>query len=118
MKTLNLLRYGTIFLYLVLVILGIVFKSAPTELNLKESFLPPSFDFPFGKDRLGRDVFSMFAYGSLATFLFAFPARVLTLVAASLIGLASYTSPFFKRMYSLPCLPCLFLFLLYYWLCL
>ncbi|PJZ51080.1 ABC transporter permease [Leptospira saintgironsiae] len=97
MKTLNLLRYGTISLYLVLVIFGILFKAAPTELNLKESFLPPSFDFPFGKDRLGRDVFSMFAYGSLATFLFAFPARVLTLAVASLIGLVSYTSPFFKK---------------------
>ncbi|TGK07684.1 ABC transporter permease subunit [Leptospira semungkisensis] len=91
------LRWAAISTYLLLVVLGIFITQAPTFVNLDDSFLSPSLSFPFGKDRLGRDVFSMFAYGSLATFLFAFPARILTLAISSLIAFFAYSSPFAKR---------------------
>ncbi len=97
MKVSDKIRIFLISFYVLLVVVGLVFYSAPTNVDLKESFHSPSWNIPFGKDRLGRDVFAMFAYGSVATFLFAFPARVLTLIVAALIGLISYSSPFIKK---------------------
>lgn len=44
----------------------------------------------------------MFAYGSVATFLFAFPARILTLFFSSFVGLLSYSSPFLKKNFFSP----------------
>ncbi|TGK01139.1 ABC transporter permease subunit [Leptospira langatensis] len=97
MKATDYFRWTAIFVYLALVAWGIFANPPPIFVNLNESFLSPSWSFPFGKDRLGRDVFSMFAYGSLATFLFAFPARILTLLAASSIAFLAYSSPFAKK---------------------
>ncbi|PJZ67407.1 ABC transporter permease subunit [Leptospira wolffii] len=88
---------SAIGLYVLLLVLGLLFFPAPTKVDLKESFLSPSWGHPFGKDRLGRDVFSMFAYGSVATFLFAVPARILTLALASAIGLVSYSNTIIKN---------------------
>lgn len=97
MISINGIRIFVISGYAILVLLGLVFYKPPLGVDLHSSFAGPSWRFPFGTDRLGRDVFALFAYGSLATFLFAFPARILTLALSSLMGLFSYSSPILKK---------------------
>ncbi|PJZ68800.1 ABC transporter permease [Leptospira perolatii] len=84
-------------IFLFLILLGIVINESPTNVKLSDSFLSPGWQSPLGKDRLGRDVWAMVSYGSFATFLFAFPARLLTLFFASVMGLFSYLSPFAQK---------------------
>ena len=70
---------------------GLLYK-APVEVNLAASFIPSfdSLDYPLGTDRLGRNVFSLYAWGSLVTILLAIPARILTLALALLLSLVSW----------------------------
>ncbi|EQA45823.1 ABC transporter, permease protein [Leptospira broomii serovar Hurstbridge str. 5399] len=97
MKFSDSVRYAIIGSFLTIALGGILLHSPPTQVELHDSFRSISAGAPLGKDRLGRDVWAMLGYGSLSTFLFAFPARVLTLLFASLLGLLAYSSPFLQK---------------------
>lgn len=76
---------------------GVLWKSPPTEVSLKESFCSVGWIHPFGCDRLGRDVFSLFSYGAFSTLIFSLPARVITLLFSSLLCMTQYALPFTGR---------------------
>ncbi|EMF88966.1 ABC transporter permease subunit [Leptospira santarosai] len=94
----NLLRILFVFLTLV----GILWKSPPTDVFLEDSFCSVTWNHPFGCDRLGRDVYGLFSYGTVSTFLFSLPARLFTLAFSSLICLFQYSVPFTGRWFFTP----------------
>ena len=76
------------------VIIGLIFFNAPTNVNLSESGLAPflTWSHPLGCDKLGRDIYALYAFGTFTTFLISIPARVITLLASVLIAFMSYAS--------------------------
>ncbi|MBM9579166.1 ABC transporter permease subunit [Leptospira sp. 201903070] len=84
------------------VIVGMVWKNPPTEVFLEESFCSVTWNHPFGCDRLGRDVLSLFSYGTFSALLFSLPSRIFTLVFSSLICLFQYSIPFTGKWFFTP----------------
>lgn len=78
------------FIFLVLVLFGLFSQKPPVDINLKESFCTYSLAHPMGCDRVGRDVFGLFAYGSLLTILIAIPTKVIALLVSLVFCLISY----------------------------
>ncbi|AOP35218.1 ABC transporter permease [Leptospira tipperaryensis] len=89
-------------LFGVLVLTGILWKNPPTEVFLEDSFCSVGWNHPFGCDRLGRDVFSLFSYGTFSTLLFSLPSRILTLAFSSLVCLFQYSIPFTGKWFFSP----------------
>ncbi len=58
----------------------------PTELNLEDALASPSLEHPFGKDRLGRDIFSRVVYGSRVSILVGLVVVGISCTAGILIG--------------------------------
>ena len=90
-----LLRKFSLFvkiLFITSVLLGILVFKPPTEIKLEESHLPAftSFSHPLGSDRLGRDIYAMYSYGVVSTFIFSIPARFVTIVFSTLLVFFSY----------------------------
>lgn len=81
-------------LFILSVVIGIFSMKAPVSIDLNYSNLPPFklWEHPLGCDRLGRDVYALFAYGSFTTFLISIPARMITLLFSVCIAFLSYTS--------------------------
>ncbi|MFM7719380.1 MAG: ABC transporter permease [Actinomycetota bacterium] len=52
-------------------------------------FSPPSADFPFGTDNLGRSVFTLTLWGSRISLLVGFLATLISMAIGSIIGLAA-----------------------------
>lgn len=61
----------------------------PTEYHIKDRFEGPSFEYPFGTDRYGRDTFSRVIVGSRTVFLLAASAIIISVTAGSIIGLVT-----------------------------
>ncbi|MCB1156746.1 MAG: ABC transporter permease subunit [Leptospiraceae bacterium] len=75
------------------VFIGLVLYYPPTEVELETALKAP-FQDPYhilGKDRLGRDIYALYSYGILSTFVTAIPARLLTLSLAALSSLLSFS---------------------------
>ncbi|RHX88369.1 ABC transporter permease [Leptospira stimsonii] len=85
-----------------LVLTGILWKNPPTEVFLEDSFCSIAWNHPFGCDRLGRDVLSLFSYGTFSTLLFSLPSRILTLLFSSLVCLFQYSIPFTGKWFFTP----------------
>ncbi len=77
---------------LILSLIGFLSFPAPTNVNLEDANLSAfeTINHPFGCDRLGRDNFAMFAYGSLATILVCIPARIITLAFSLVVAFFGY----------------------------
>lgn len=66
----------------------------PTGMQIRYRFQPPSWQFPFGTDMFGRDVFTRVLYGARLSLWIGFAAAVLAAVGGALIGLtAAYFRP-------------------------
>lgn len=66
----------------------------PTGMQIRYRFQPPSWQFPFGTDMFGRDVFTRVLYGARLSLWIGFAAAVLAAVGGALIGLtAAYYRP-------------------------
>ncbi|TGL97015.1 ABC transporter permease subunit [Leptospira barantonii] len=89
-------------LFVGLALAGILWKSPPTEVFLEDSFCSVAWNHPFGCDRLGRDVYGLFSYGTVSTLLFSLPSRILTLAFSSLVCLFQYSLPFTGRWFFTP----------------
>jgi len=84
----NLIR----FLTLLFVVAGFVLGTPPNYVQLDDVNLGAfeTWGHVFGCDRLGRDNFSLFSYGALATVMLCVPAKALTLLFASCLSFLSY----------------------------
>jgi peptide/nickel transport system permease protein len=81
-------------LFIFSVILGLVFFKAPVNINLLESSLVgfQTWNHPLGCDRLGRDIYALYAYGTFTTFLISIPARAITLFVSVCVSFLSYST--------------------------
>lgn len=61
----------------------------PTSMNFSQQFLPPSWQFPFGTDNLGRCIFSRVVEGTRVSLVVASLVVVLSVVIGTLVGLIS-----------------------------
>jgi peptide/nickel transport system permease protein len=62
---------------------------SPTAIHVDSTFSPPSIQFPFGTDQLGRDVFSRVLAGSRDVLIVAPAATLIGLIAGTLLGLVA-----------------------------
>ncbi len=77
-----------ILLWVIIALLGpMVAPYSPTEYHIQDRFEGPSFRYPFGTDRFGRDVLSRVLIGSRSIMILASSATALSLLLGSSIGL-------------------------------
>lgn len=72
--------------------IGLVLFPKPNSVHLEFANLSAleNWEHPLGCDRLGRDNWAMFSYGSLATILVCIPARILTLFFSGFVAFIGY----------------------------
>jgi ABC-type dipeptide/oligopeptide/nickel transport system permease subunit len=82
------------FLFILSIIIGLVFFEAPVNVDLLQSSEKAfqSWKHPLGCDRLGRDIYALYAFGTFTTFLISIPARGITLFFSVCISFLSYAS--------------------------
>lgn len=76
-----------LFWLIVAIFAPVVTPYRSTALHITDRFHPPSLKYPFGTDRLGRDVLSRVLIGSRSVLLLAASATILSLVVGSTTGL-------------------------------
>jgi peptide/nickel transport system permease protein len=62
---------------------------SPVATRMRDAFKPPSSDFYFGTDNLGRDVYSRVMFGARLSLIIGFSTVALTAVFGTLVGLAA-----------------------------
>ncbi len=62
------------------------FVKAPSAINLQNAFSPPSAEYWFGTDQLGRDVFSRVLYGGQVSLLVGFVATGVAVIIGVIYG--------------------------------
>jgi peptide/nickel transport system permease protein len=77
----------------IVVALGDVVARAPAGLGSPARLMPPSTQFPFGTDAMGRDVWSETFHGLGVTLTDAAPAAVIVIVAGAIAGFAAVRAP-------------------------
>src|SRR3546814_626280 len=81
-------------LLVLLAALAPLISGDPTAMQIRYRFRPPSWQFPFGTDMFGRDVFTRVLYGARLSLWIGFAAAVLAAIGGALIGLsAAYFKP-------------------------
>lgn len=70
---------------------GLFTTADPIAGDATETFLPPSAQYWFGTDHLGRDLYTRFVYGTSQTFLTAGIAVLLGLIIGMVFGIAAAT---------------------------
>ena len=81
-----------LLLWIVLLVAGpLITPYSPIEQNMDHRFAPPSAMFPFGTDRLGRDVLTRVIYGARISLPVAVLLVALSMVIGSVVGsISSY----------------------------
>jgi peptide/nickel transport system permease protein len=74
---------------LVAIFAPVIATHDPAYINFDAIFLPPSADYYFGTDDLGRDVFSRIVYGSRISLFVGFVAVGISLIIGIILGLLS-----------------------------
>ncbi len=82
-----------ILVYLSFIVLHILFSKPPKEVQLGLSNLPAfqKFSNPLGCDKLGRDILSLYTYGTLSAILFSIPARIFCLISVIFLNLLVFS---------------------------
>lgn len=84
--------YFIIFLFIIAFLLGalstkgIYFPFDPNATNLSAKLQGPSWEYPFGTDQLGRDVFSRMLHGARISLLVGFVAVGISIIIGILVG--------------------------------
>lgn len=83
---------------LLLILLGCIFAGLltakdPAYMDLEHYSAPPSREFPFGTDSLGRDIFSMIWYGGRVSLLIGLLSAAISAGLAILFGALSGMAP-------------------------
>lgn len=85
---LGLIGMTIISVWVIVALLGpIIAPYSPTAYHPQDRFEGPSFKYPFGTDRYGRDMFSRVIMGSRSVLLLASSATLIALILGSSIGL-------------------------------
>lgn len=76
-------------LVLVALLAPVITSGDPTAMQIRHRFKPPSWQFPFGTDMFGRDIFTRVLYGARLSLWIGFTASVLAAIGGAVIGLAA-----------------------------
>ena len=68
---------------------------SPVRTRMRDAFQPPSTQFLFGADHLGRDVFARVMFGARLSLLIGLSTVGVTAIAGTLVGLAA---GYFRRL--------------------
>ncbi len=87
MKKLAYLGFIIIFLIILLALIGPMLSPySPNSINLAEGLKGPSLSHPFGQDKLGRDIFTLVAYGARVSLLISLTAVLISAFIGIFIG--------------------------------
>lgn len=87
MKKLAVVGFIIILLILLMAILGpVISPYPPSAINLSEGLKGPSPAHPFGQDKLGRDIFTMVAYGARVSLIVSLTAVLISAFTGIFIG--------------------------------
>jgi peptide/nickel transport system permease protein len=78
-----------ILVFTVMAIIGPEVIPYDRTINIKNRFLPPSWEHPLGTDYAGRDTFAQIVHGSRDVLLVAFLTAVFTTIVSFIIGISS-----------------------------
>lgn len=80
------------FVFILFFLTGFILYSKPNTVHLELANFSAlhNWEHPFGCDRLGRDNWAMFSYGTLATVVICIPARLLTLIFSGMLAFIGY----------------------------
>lgn len=94
MNKTNLIR----LFYISFLIICIFLFDNPNKISLESTFCSMSLQHLFGCDRLGRDIFKLFCFGSLITLIIAIPSKILSLTLSLILSLFSYSGGKFTKL--------------------
>lgn len=82
---------GAIFIFILLITIfaSVLSPYDPMARNIKNRFAPPTLEFAFGTDQLGRDVFSRVMHGGRPILGASFTAVICALAAGTAIGVSA-----------------------------
>ncbi len=78
-----------ILLLLVAIFAEFIAPFGPNEINPIDRLQPPSAQYWFGTDHLGRDLFSRIVHGAQTSILIAFGATTISIIVSAVIGILS-----------------------------
>jgi len=92
MRRLAVIGMGIIAILIIIALLApVIATHDPTEINLKEAYLPPSSGHYFGTDGLGRDLYSRIVYGTRIALMIGIVALgIATIIGIALGSIAGY----------------------------
>ena len=79
------------FTYDLFISFGFFLFKNPNDINLSETFCRISINHIFGCDRLGRDILSLFCYGSIVTLILAIPSKIFSIIISLILSLLTYS---------------------------
>jgi peptide/nickel transport system permease protein len=79
------------FIYVLFISFGFFLFKNPNDINLSETFCNISIYHIFGCDRLGRDILSLFCYGSIVTLILAIPSKIFSIIISLILSLLTYS---------------------------
>lgn len=77
--------------YILLLIIGFIFLQPPNRVLLENSFCEINFNHFLGCDRLGREISSLYIYGSLSTLIIAIPSKILAIISSLILSFFAIT---------------------------
>ena len=80
---------GLLLVMVLIAIIGPFFTVGPTDQNVIARLKPPSADFPFGTDFLGRDIFARVVYGARVSLVVGIAVAVIATFIGLFTGLIS-----------------------------
>jgi peptide/nickel transport system permease protein len=84
--------FGLLFLLVLAlsaIFANLIFPGNPNTPNLKTNLLPPSLQFPFGTDYLGRSLLMLVVYGARTSLTVAFAAGSILALLGTIVGLVA-----------------------------
>lgn len=84
--------FGLVFLVVLIlsaVFANFIFKGSPNAPHLTTTLYPPSLDYPFGTDYLGRDMLMLVVYGARTSLAVVFAAGAILALLGTVVGLVA-----------------------------
>lgn len=61
----------------------------PNDMSIRNRFSPPTWAFPFGADKFGRDIFTRVLYGAQLSLMIGLSVSILAAIGGAIVGMAA-----------------------------